>query len=255
MGNYYFLAASFPTLTLGDKPEITFEEVYHRLEVNLSKKDFKRVEVLRRFVDLQNIRLLLKDQTLEPFGNLNEKELDEALLIQDILPSYVFDFLNQFEDKQQKLRHFFGLLSKYFVEEMPKEEGFLKRYLAFEHQLRLVLLALRAKKIKADLVFQLQFEDFSDPVVAQILAQKDMEDFDPPSEFTDLKERLRACGNDPWQQFLAVNEYRFEKIEDLAGPYLFSIDWILGFVAKLMIVEKVASLSDETGKEILSGYR
>jgi len=210
---------------------------------------------LRRYIDLQNIRELFLEEPIDSRGNLNEKELDEALLIQDILPSYVFDFLDQFEEKQEKLRHFFGLLARYFTEEMPKQDGFLRRYLRFEREWRLVLLALRAKKLGSDLAFQLQFEDFSDPIVALILAQRDVVDFDPPNEYIELKERLNACGNDPWQQFLTVAHYRLDKIEELAGYLLFSIDWILGYVARLIIVEKYNELNEERGKTILMQYK
>lgn len=255
MGNYYFAAPSLPAITLGEKPELSFEELYIRLQLNLSKEDFKKVEVLRRFVDLENIRRLYLEQPVDQRGNLSEKELDEALLIQDILPQYVFDFLNQFEEKKEKLRHFFGVLSAFFREEMPKEEGFLKRYLTFERDLRLVLLGIRSKKIPTDLTFQLQFEDLSDPIVALILAQKDTDDFDPPQEFIELKERLRACGNDPWQQFQTVAHYRFEKIEELGSYFLFSIDWILSYVARLMIAEKWVELDEEQGKSKIIKYK
>lgn len=255
MANYYFAAASLPSIVLGEKPELSFEELITRLQINLSKKDFQKVEVLRRLVDLENIRQLYLQQPIDSRGNLSEKELDEALLIKDLLPQYVFDFLDQFEEKNEKLRHFFGLISAYFREETPKTNGFLKRYLTFERNLRLVMMGLRVKASGADLTFQLQFEDLSDPIVALILAQKDADSFEPPQDYTDLKERLRLCGNDPWQQFQVVAHYRFEKIDELAGYLLFSIDWILGYVAKLMIAEKWVELDEERGKSIIMKYK
>ena len=97
MGNYYFLAASLPPLGLGQKPEITFEELKSRLEINLSKDDFAKVKTILLFTDLQNIRALLSEEPIDPRGNLDEKELDEALLTRSILPDYVFDFFDKFE--------------------------------------------------------------------------------------------------------------------------------------------------------------
>jgi hypothetical protein len=256
MAYYYFTAASLPPLVLGERPELSFEQLQERLQINLSKEDFAKVRTLRRLVDLENIRQLYLELSLDPRGNLSEKELDEALLIKDLLPQYVFDFLDQFEEKQEKLRFFFGLIATYYREEVAAlEEGFLKRYLSFERELRLVLLGLRSKKVKADLAFQLQFEELSDPIVASILAQKDAEGFDPPQEFADLKEQLQHAGQDPWQQFQVVARYRFNRIEELAGYLLFSIDWILGYVARLMIAEKWADLDEEKGKAILKEYK
>jgi len=116
MNNYYFVAPSLPTLVLGEAPEVTFEEVIHRLEMNLDRKDLKKVQVLRLFIDLHNIRSLYMQQPLDLHGNLNEKELDEALLVEADLPEYVFDFLGQFEETSDAAKHFFGLLSRYYSE-------------------------------------------------------------------------------------------------------------------------------------------
>lgn len=257
MGNYYFTAASLPSLILGEKPEISFEQLQERLKINLTAGDFAKVATLRRLIDLENIRQLYLNLPLDLRGNLNEKELDEALLIKDLLPQYVFDFLDQFEEKQEKLRFFFGLLATYYLEEIANSpsNSFIRRYLCFERDLRLVLVGLRSKKLKTDLSFQLQFEEVSDPTVALILAQKDAESFDPPQEFADLKEQLSHCGDDPWQQFQVVARYRFNRIEELAGYLLFSIDWILGFVARLLIAEKWVLLDAERGKAIVTRYK
>ena len=255
MRNYYFLAASLPPLTLGEASEITFEELEHRLKLNLSKSDLQKTVILRRYIDLQNIRFLLLEESIDLRGNLSEKELDEALLIQDILPEYVFDFLEHFESKEDKIRNFSGLYARYFSEEIPKQSGFLANYLEFERDWRLVMLGLRAKKLRRDLVSELQFEDFSDPLVAHLLSQKDMEEYEPPQEYVELKELMHACAEDPWQQFVTFAAYRFRKIEDIAGSPIFSMDWILGYIARLMIVEKYNELSEELGKTILENFK
>ncbi len=251
MGNYYFVAASLPTLVLGQKPEITFDELMKRLEINLSKKDLEQVSVMRRLIDIQNMRSLLLEEPIDPRGNLDEKELDEALLIQNILPGYVFDFLDQFETLPDRLRNFFGLFSKFFLEETPKQSGFLKKYLIFEHQWRLVMAALRAKDLNRDVTHELQFEDFSDTLVAQILAQRDAASYEPPPEWQELKELILSCGPDPWQRYKAFATWRFKKIDEMVERPLFSIDWILGYIARLIICENWVELDETKGKMIL----
>lgn len=255
MNNYYFVSASLPPLVLGEKPDITFEELAHRLALNLTEEDLKKVQVLRLLIDLYNIRSLYLKQPIDPRGNLTEKELDEALLVQAILPEYVFDFLGQFEDNKDRVRHFFGLISRYYREEIPRHKGFLQKLLIFQRDLALVLLAMRAKKLRRDIVQELQFEDFSDPLVAQILAQKDAENYEPPQEFLDLKERLDAAGDDPWEQYKAVVSYEFEKIEEMSGYPLFSLDWILGYVARLLLVERWNELDRARGSDIAKKYK
>lgn len=255
MRNYYFVAASLPELKLGEKPEISFEELVYRLSLNLSRQDLEKVEVLRRYIDLLNIRALLLEEPLDPRGNLSEKELDEALLLETFFPPYVFDFLNQYEDKKDQVRNFSALLLRYFTEEGKEKEGFLKKYLAFEREWRLVVAAMRAKKYKMDITRELQFEDFTDPIIADVLAQKDVEQYEPPAEYQDLKELIHACGDDPWALFKTISEYRFQKIEEMSGYPLFSIDWILGYMARLMLVEQWVELDEEKGKNILENFK
>ncbi len=255
MGNYYFVAPSLPPLSMQDRPEITFEEFITRMRDNLTKKDFEKVQVLRRFVDICNIRALLIEEPVDPRGNLNEKELDEALLGHVLLPDYVFEYLDQFEKVADKIRNFPGLLALYFNAEIPKHKGFLRAYLTFERESRLVLVGLRAKQLGRDVVNELQFEDPTETLVAQILAQKDSDHYDPPMEYTDLKELIASSYNDPWLENKAFAEYRFKKIGEIAEGKLFTIDQILCYMAQLMILENLIELDEERGNMILETFK
>lgn len=255
MRNYYFVVPSLPPLALNVRPEITFEELAARLAINLSKEDLEKTKVLRRFVDINNIRALLMEEGIDPRGNLNEKELDEALLVHTILPDYVFDFLDRFEKTADKIRNFSGLLAHFFNEEIPKQEGFLHRYLTFEREWRLVLLALRAKQLHRDVAKELQFEDPTNAIVAHVLAQKDSEIYEPPPEYAELKEVIASCYADPWAEHKAFAEYRFKKIAELAESTPFTIDQILAYMAQLMIIESMFELDKERGKMILETFK
>lgn len=255
MSNYYFVAPSLPSLVLGQKPDISFEELKSRLAINLTKEDLEKTIVLRRFIDLNNIRALLLAQPIDTRGNLSEKELDEALLIRNILPSYVFDFLDQYDNAADQLKNFSGLLTRFFAEEIPNQKGFLRDYLIFERNWRLVMLGLRAKELGRDVVRELQFEDFSDPIVAHILAQKDANQFDPPLDYQELKEIMESCGSDPWQKYKVFAEWKFRKIEEMVKRPLFNIDWILAYLARLIIVEDWNELDKNRGKLILDDYK
>jgi hypothetical protein len=254
MGNYYFLAAALPPLTLGEVPEISFEEISEMLKINLSKKDYEKTVVFRRFVDLYNIRALFLQDEIDPRGNFDEAELDQALLFHEGLPEYVFEFLDRYETVEERLSHFFELLSLFFQEEIPKQKGFLKQYLIFEREWRLVALALRAKKMRRNVAEELQFEDPTDPLVAQILAQRDADHYEPPVEYEDLKELLLTCGNDPWQQHQVLGKYRFDQITEMVDKPLFNIDWILAYMAQLLIVEHWNRLDKNQGKSLLKKF-
>lgn len=255
MRNYFFVVPSLPPLSLFEKPEITFGELMTRLEINLSKEDLEKTKVLRLFIDIYNIRALLMEEPVDSRGNLNEKELDEALLIHNILPNYVFEFLDQFEKVPDKIRNFYGLLARFFNEEIPLQTGFLRKYLIFERECRLVLLAIRAKQLGRDVAMELQFEDSTEPLIAHILAQKDSPSYEPPMEYTDLKELIISSYADPWAEHKAFAEYRFRKIEEFAENGHFTIDQILCYMAQLMILESINELDVDRGNMILETFK
>ncbi len=255
MGNYYYLAASLPPLEFPNKSEVSFASLQEALTLNLSKKDLDKVRVLRLFVDLCNIRPLLKEEEIDPRGNLKEKELEEAILSETMLPEYVFDFLKEHDTLSAKLKAFPSLLSQFFQEETVKQKGFLKRFFEFERQWRLVVLAIRAKKLHRDFIQELQFEDLHDPFVMQILAQKDAENYEPPIEYQEIQDLLHACGPDPWQQNKTLCSYRFNKIQEMISDLQFSIDWILAYLAQLMIIEYWNELDENKGRAILDTFK
>jgi hypothetical protein len=255
MGNYYYLASSLPPLDFPSKPEISFASLRESLDLNLSKKDLAKVAALRLFVDICNIRPLLQEEEIDPRGNLAEKELEDAILSESFLPEYVFDFLQEHETLLEKIKAFPELLSRFFQEEASEQTGFLKDFFEFERQWRLIVLALRAKKLGKDLVKELQFEDLHDPFVMQILAQKDAEQYEPPLEYQELKDLLQACGPDPLEQNKVLCFYRFSKIQEMVRPKQFSIEWILAYLAQLMIVEYWNELDEAKGRGILDTFK
>lgn len=255
MSRYVFLVPFLPPLALGKSPDWSFGELISVLQVNLSHKDLEKIKVLLLAVDLSNIRNLLLGKPIDPHGNFSEKELDEALLLKSDLPQYVFDFLDQFEDNVTKLKNFWGLFSQFFAEEIAKQKGFLKKYLTFERESRLVLLALRAIQAKKDLLQELQFEDPLDPFVTSILLQKDLERYTPPFEYARLKEIFFTYYKDPWEQYRAFTKYQLATVADLASKNLFSIDYILCYVAQFILVESLYNLDKREGEKILETFQ
>lgn len=251
MPNAYFLAPSLPPLALGEVPQISFADFLWRLSVNLSSKDLHEAEVLRRFIDLQNLRAFLLEQPLDPRGNLPEKEFEEALLQKEGLPEYVFDFIASHETTASKIRAFPQLLVSFFREEKKGVSGFLHHYLVFEREWRIVLTAIRSKQLGRDLSVELQFEDSADPIVAHVLAQKDAPEYEPPVEYADFKQGIIAAGRDPLKRNEFIAQYRYNKVKELVEEPLFSVDWILGYAVRLIIAEDWMELDASRGAEML----
>jgi len=251
MTKYFFLGAALPPLQIGVQPEISFHEFEHLLHDNLWTKDERQMAVIRRLYDLENMRSFWKKEKLDLHGNMDENELEEALLAKEGLPEYVVDYLDKYDSIDERLKHFPGLIARFFREEILKAKGFLREYLIFERSWRLVFAALRAKALKRDIINEMQFEDPDDDLVALILAQKDAKTFDPPEEFQGLKALFEAHQNQPYELYQALCAYRFNYISELLGLDEFSQDKIMGYMAQLILVEKWMELDRKKGLEVI----
>ena len=254
MAQYYFVVASLPPLVFGKPPEMTFKELMSSLQMNLTKKDFKQIVRLLQPIDLYNVKALWLGLPLDDKGTLVGKELEEALLVRDRIPLYLTEFLERYESVEERLRYFPSLYASLYNQE---REGFLQEYYRFEREARLVLTALRCKKTGRDIIRELQFEDPQDLFVAQILAQKDAPDYTPPAEYEDLKALFVDNSSEPKKMAARLLEYRFDKIEEMGEYTYFSMDQILSYAARLLIVENWRHLDQEQGNravEELSRY-
>ncbi|MCE5318234.1 MAG: DUF2764 domain-containing protein, partial [Parachlamydia sp.] len=175
MRNYYFLATSLPKLEIGLVPEIGLPELETLLKENLSMGDMEQVIRLRKFYDVLNIRAYWTGTPFDYWGNLDPAEMEEELLTQEygVFPRYLGTFLNEYESREERLKHFPQLLKQYFDAAVADSTGFMKWYLKFERDMRLTLVAFRARKLNRNLSAELQYEDPEEDIIAQLLAQKD----------------------------------------------------------------------------------
>lgn len=242
MTQYYFIVASLPSLSLKSAPEITFKELRDSVTMNLTAGDLEQFHLLLEPLDLYNIKALWLGLPIDDRGTMTAKELEEALLVRDLLPSYLSDFLDEYESVEDRLVHFPSLYASMYRQDV---QGFLLKYYSFEREVRLILTALRAKKAGRDIIRELQFEDPQDPFVAQILSQKDAPDFFPPMEYEDLKDLFVENSSDPRKLSEALLKYRFERIGEWEENEHFTLDRILAYAARLLILESAVQLDQE----------
>jgi hypothetical protein len=251
MTNYYFLANSLPPIQVGEEPDMSFVELSHLLTLNLKPHDQKKVEAIRRYYDVLNLRLLWQEAPLDPRGNYSEIDLDEALLMREGFGSYLFSFLDKYEGVPARIRHFNELLVLFFQHKVAVHTGFLQDYFVFERELRLVMLGFRAKQLGRDVAVELQHEDPTDLIVAQIVAQKDAKSYEPPHGYEELKPLFEKFYHDPIELHKALCHYRFRKMEQLVEGDLFSVDSILSYLVGLIIVEQWQELSEDAGEQVV----
>ncbi|NGX55421.1 MAG: hypothetical protein KR126chlam2_01056 [Chlamydiae bacterium] len=256
MKQYYFLASLLPHLEIGHVPALGYPEFKEFLSVNMSDEGLERIKRFLRLVDIENLRALWTGEPIDPRGNLNQEELEQAVIElswpgEEEFPDYLREFLQKYHSNEEKADNFYLLMSRFLEDEKENESGFLKEYFNFEREWRLVMVGFRAKKLGKRVEVELQFEDPTDPIVAQILAQKDAKFYEPPFEYKELKPIFEEFANAPVELHRALYEYRFDLLQDFFGSEIFSLDRILGYAAQLLIIEKWLELNVQKGIEII----
>lgn len=244
---YYFVAAALSSLELDEKPELSLTELRALYALNLTEQDQELVRRLLIAIDLSNLRALWQELPLDERGEMPAKELEAAVLVKEGFPPFVIDFLERYESIEERLKNF-GELSVALTQFLVEAGGFLARFAKADREMRLVLAALRAKRLKRDILREMQFEDLSDPLVASILAQKDAPTYTPPSEYEVFAGLML---HDPKNQERELLQQRLKKIEELEGQEPFSIDHLLGYLLRLELIEAWHSLDEPQGLRLI----
>jgi hypothetical protein len=142
-------------------------------------------------------------------------------------------------------------MASFFSYEAPIRKGFLQDYFAFQKQWRLVMIGFRARVMGKDIFQELQFEDSGDPIVAEILAQKDAKSYEPPFEYKELKPIFDQYQEDPLNLHKALYAYQFNYMVERWGGALFSIDRILNYMTRLILVERWLELDLQKGIHVI----
>lgn len=251
MANHYFLATLLPPLKVGSHVELGSKEIHFLLEQNLSPHELRAVWVLKLLIDIDNIRSIWQKQPFKHGGNYELHDLEERLFFKERLPKYILDYLEQYHETKEQIQHFPKILHQYFAYESQTTDPFLKPYLTFQWQSRLVFVALRAHDLKRNIEAELAFEDKEDPFVAELLAASREKKFDPPAPYADLKALYESKKAAPLNLYQAISEWRFSRIEEMIEWDNFSVGRILGYVAQLELCEEWLQLDKLKGLEIV----
>jgi uncharacterized protein YlaN (UPF0358 family) len=256
MTEYYFLSSLLPPLEIGHVPSLGFRELKTLLDANLSRGDRKKVRKFLSLIDLENLRAFWAKEPFDPRGNVTEEQMGQALLDQswpsgDPFALYLSDYLEKYHSDEERLQNFSQLMSEFFTAEIAQETGFVKDFFTFQRDIRFVKLGFRAKKLGRDVMAELQYEDPKDPLVAQILAQKDAKSYEPPFEYKELKPIFEEFSDSPLELYKAIFEYQFNHIIELWGGELFGLDRILNYMARLILVERWLALDVQKGIKVV----
>lgn len=251
MSEYYFVSTYLSPLNFDVNPEMSLPEFNQLLQDNLTARDYQKILAVRHFYDVLNLRALWLKTAFDLNGLLNARELENAIQEENRFPSFVYEFLEAYEKTDERLKNFPLLVAQLFQQAQLQNEGLFNQYLILEREMRLVLTVFRAKKLGRSISQELQYEDPEESLIAQLLANQDNQNVEPPEKYKELQELFENLGGDPLALEKALDQYRFNYLGNLAASEdPFSIQYILAYFLQMILIKKWFEMDHLKGMNI-----
>ena len=274
MRNYYFLVAGLPDLTI-DQGKLQFGSVEFReyLKTQLHRKDYELIEWLFYPADNQNlVKLLTKnDQEWNNSGVYSAEELELAVAeivapdkildnIKSKVPAYIKEFITSYCNENRLMPELLPeneLAALYYQDALKVQNQFLKEWFEFEVNLKNVLIFNSAQK------YNLPYEHniIGNTALANLLKLKIGRDISEASEwkYLDIVNQVSENGSNGNNAVLntdlasrekAIDFLRWSVLDEMNLFNYFSIEVIISYMIKLMIIERWLKLEPKTGEEL-----
>jgi hypothetical protein len=257
---YYYLIAGLPDIAISDKKlMVGVDDFRERLDEELLVDDRHLVKLWFLPFDHANIvnLLFVLRKPFDERGNfrksLVEQMVDRKLLdegpFQSCFPyiNEVVEFVLSSDDALNADQVEMMLAKGYYQLLMDHENEFVRQYATFDLNLRNVLTALNGRK------FNLMYDDqlIGDEFVRDALVRSRARDFGLSGEIYGIETWVQVFEiENLLERELKIDMLRWAFIGDAVFFNYFSIEKVLAFVLKLMIVDRWLSLDEEKGREL-----
>jgi hypothetical protein len=258
--NYYCLVAGLPDLVLNEeRPALTSLQFRLDMAKELTPPDYQLLEWIYRPYDNQNLINLLLQNNVEfnELGNYPaeylKEQIQEPVSIAPYLKSLIGDFHSGWFDRtlfnlEQNLNE------RFFESVLETGNSFIRQWFTFDRNLKNILTAFNCHKFnypaRQHLVLAGSSADLQEIFFKENIRPEAFTDEDIPY----LEQIFHIAGSDAQatEKEKAIDHIRFTFADDLTVFNYFTIEKILAFAIKLLIVDRWRKLDDETGKIFLA---
>ena len=252
---YFYLISGLPDISLQDayvpfSAKIFLDELKNKID----NEDFALVCMLYYIKDNHNLLDILfnKNNTLKPEGYYSLADLKKSVDGNVLLPQYMNDFITSFrEDKNSytEAEWEFKLTEAYFRAAQKTENEFLNQWMEFELNLKNLMLVMSNRK--QELPFSEIILEANE--MAELMKENPAADFStqPCIDFMNQVVQIIETEN-LIERERKVDALRWKKVEEMTFFNYFTIEAILSFIIKLMILERWNILKQLQEKEFLS---
>ena len=252
---YFYLISGLPDLAITDThlPFAT-KAFLDELKNKIDQKDFELVCWLYYSKDNINLINILfnENPSNQQEGYYLLQELKRGVEGNTVLPYYISDFNASFTENKNlftKAGWEAKLTENYFREAMKSGNEFLNRWMEFELNLKNLLLIMSNKKE------QIPFSEFIIEAneMAALFKQNPSADFSTESSLGFLTQVIKIIETDNIiEREKKIDLLRWKQLEEMTFFNYFTVEAILGFIIKLMILERWAILKQEQEQEKIS---
>lgn len=261
MGNYYYLIAGLPDLTLEDhKLNFTTATFKEELYSQLTAKDKRLIDLFYLKFDNANLLKLLnnKEAQIDERGNFTSDELlriitevkNDNRVEKKECPEYIITFLHEYfsnEAPNNGYEQENQLTTLYYSHAMRCRNKFVAAWFSFNLTVNNILLALIARKYKLEIANNL----IGQGEVVESLSTSGAKDFGLTIElpfFDDLQKI--ADVEDLLEREKRIDQLKWKWIEEHTFFNYFSVEKLFAFLLMIEMVERWLALDKERGREL-----
>ncbi len=250
---YHCLVAGLQDITL-DIHKLSFTQVAFKesLQEELHPTDYVWVEKL--FLPIDNTNLLnLLQKNDKPFlegGNFSKEILEENIRESESLPSYMKTFIAASKDNEPLFPGLSAeneLTTLYYQEMLSLKNTFLRTWFRNDLTIRNMLTALAARRHKIPYENQIIGTD----ELSEAIRKSHARDFGLGAEIDYIEEIVEIARiEDIQDREKALDQLRWNYLDDVTFFEYFTIERILAYVIKLGMVDRWLAIDKEYGNDM-----
>jgi len=237
--------------------------IIEEVKDGVSKRDRGIIELFYSWYDIENIiNIRSGREQFSSLGNFTREELEEELISPSRLPVWMAKIINTYNaiekdssdadadedlDTDKKLEN--NLFAAYYSQCEKSGSKFLREWGRFDHALRNISAAFAARRRSLPV---------SDVVVGEgdivaSLSRSSAADFGLKGEVGYIDQVMAAMGegNNLIEKERKIDDIRWEMADELTAMNYFDIDFLLGYLVKVNIIHRWATLDPQKGGGML----
>ncbi len=256
--NYYCLVAGLKEFALeAENKGFDAREIVAEIRAGVARKDREYLDLFYAYYDVENLVAVRAGRTrLSSLGSMSREELEEGLKYPAGLPRYMRAVVEAYQAPEQNedesvdtgARFERSLFEAYYAECGRSRCRFLREWSAFDLNLRNLTAALTARE---------KGMQVGDAVVghddmAATMMRSSAADFGLKGELGYVDQVIAAVADNGnlLEKEHRIDMIRWNMAEELAVFDYFNINGILGYLARVNLVHRWATLNEALGKEM-----